>query len=215
MDMVLSSPLQSAFIYFSIASAIPRFLENCFFITIAAMVSKAKYGFTAVAPYPRRSAMCMTSLASPVSTMIPELVRTPAITNLLFTAETAKRAGIGAWFSGKFRSDRIINVIPLAIAFSALSHISEIAFSRACPSPLAGNPMGMLTLRNPLILSSRIRFRSSLASTGCCSLIKRLFCGISDKIFPGLPIKVIKDMTNSSRTGSMGGLVTWAKSCLK
>jgi len=37
----------------------------------------------------------------------------------------------------------------------------------------------------------------------------------SISILPALPMNVAKLMTKRSRIGSIGGLVTWAKNCLK
>src|SRR5438477_555464 len=50
---------------------------------------------------------------------------------------------------------------------------------------------------------------------GCLTLIRRQASGVSAITFGLGPILVTSDMTSSSRIGSIGGLVTWANSCLK
>ncbi|WDT80090.1 MAG: hypothetical protein MPW14_23775 [Candidatus Manganitrophus sp.] len=61
----------------------------------------------------------------------------------------------------------------------------------------------------------RIFARSALVRIGCCTRIRRACSGVSPSRFGLGPMKVTSDITSSSRIGSIGGLVTWAKSCLK
>ena len=63
---------------------------------------------------------------------------------------------------------------------------------------------------NPLILAS-----SRSATMGDRNLNWRQCSGVSSNRFCSRPMKALKEVTSSSRMASRGGLVTWAKSCLK
>ena len=76
-------------------------------------------------------------------------------------------------------------------------------------------PAGITVAVKCGMLSERIRSRSSLERIGWRSLMSRAFLGSSVRTFPGFPMNVIRDMTSSSRIGSIGGFVTWANSWRK
>ena len=65
--------------------------------------------------------------------------------------------------------------------------------------------------------SRRTSSRSSFDSTGWSSLDQPAIARIIpvEHVRRGLPMKVISDITSSSRIESIGGLVTWANICLK
>ena len=50
---------------------------------------------------------------------------------------------------------------------------------------------------------------------GLTTLMTRQFSGFSSSRLPSLPIYMVVEVTISSRIASIGGLVTWAKLCLK
>ena len=64
-------------------------------------------------------------------------------------------------------------------------------------------------------LSRLSRASSSLSRIGISSAICRQFSGPGSSRFPSAPAPVNTEVTSSSRMASSGGLVTWAKSCLK
>ena len=79
----------------------------------------------------------------------------------------------------------------------------------------ASNSAGSVTTLKSSRLTVRSRSMSSLVRIGCGSLSCRQCSGVSSSRFRCLPVNAISDITSPSRSGSIGGLVTWAKSCLK
>ena len=71
------------------------------------MVSNARYGLIAEAPYPISRQKWWASRGSPDSSTSPTRPRVPARTRWWWTALTASRAGIGASISLWPRSDRM------------------------------------------------------------------------------------------------------------
>jgi len=92
------------------------------------------------------------------------------------------------------------------------------ARSRPAAPSLAGQVMSSVAVRKAPSSSSeieRILSRSALVSTGwetSSRLCVPAWC--PSRLGRG-PIIETSDITNSSRIGSIGGLVTWAKFCLK
>ncbi len=64
-------------------------------------------------------------------------------------------------------------------------------------------------------LDERMRSKSALLNTGERNFSRRVWSGLSSRMLPSGPMNVVSDITSFSRMGSMGGLVTWANSCLK
>ena len=91
-----------------------------------------------------------------------------------------------------------------------------MACSRSSLSTL--RKAGRTVVRNPPgpLPSSRRNFSIRTPSRmGEESLICRADWGSGSNRFPSAPRWVSRDMINASRMASTGGLVTWAKSCLK
>jgi len=81
------------------------------------------------------------------------------------------------------------------------------------------NSVGSFTALKPCVpgppSSERILASSSLVRIGEGSASCRQDSGPGSSRLPSGPIEVSEDMMISSRMASTGGLVTWAKSCLK
>ena len=76
--------------------------------------------------------------------------------------------------------------------------------------------MGRVTDVKPRQPSSCLsRASSSLSRIGRSSAIWRHDSGLGSSRLPSPPAPVKTEVTSSSRIASSGGLVTWAKSCLK
>ncbi len=144
----------------------PIFAVSSLLSAIFAITSYARYGLIADAPKPSRSAMCITSRASPVSTIIAELVRICFCIKCLLTAETARRAGIGVVSAGRLRSLKMSSFTPLATQVSAFSHKSVIAFSSSAPEPPSGNLISRVSHLKSAIFRVFMRSKSSLDRIG-------------------------------------------------
>ena len=97
------------------------------------MVSNARYGLMAAAPYPMSSAMWCTSRASPHSTTRPTWVRVFSRIRWWCTAEASSSEGIGASSPLEWRSERMMTLAPSAMASDTLADTSSMA--RRMPSP--------------------------------------------------------------------------------
>ena len=181
---------------------------------MSARVSNARYGLTAPAPYPMSNAKCATSRGSPDSTRIPTLVRVPSLIRWWCTPAVASKLGIGAFFESTPRSERIRIEQPSSIARDAASHSSSIAL-RIKPAELGSNSVDNVLARMPLTSIALIFSISSLVRTGSVIVSWRECSGVSSNRFCSQPIIALVDVTSSSRIASSGGLLTWAKSCLK
>ena len=85
----------------------------------------------------------------------------------------------------------------------------------AAPSA-ATKSIGRVTDANPRQPSSSLSLAIwSLSTMGRSSAIWRHDSGFGSSRFPSPPAPVKTEVTSSSRIASRGGLVTWAKSCLK
>ena len=104
---------------------------------------------------------------------------------------------------------------PKAIASEAWSQIRRTA--RAMPSgPSAtGQVIGTVCERNTEESTPRSDSSSTLRRMGCGMTSWWACSALSASRLRSEPTAVRMDMTTSSRIGSIGGLVTWAKSCLK
>ena len=99
---------------------------------------------------------------------------------------------------------------------------SASAFSRPGPPSSARNRIGIVAdlkaqaPERPLgVASARSFSSSSLLRIGVASLIWWAEAGAGSSRLPSGPIVVSAAITISSRIASIGGFVTWAKSCLK
>ncbi len=124
---------------------------------MSSMVSKARYGLMAAAPYPLRRAMWWTSRASPDSTTRPTRVRVLSRTRWWWTADTSSREGIGARVAVEFRSERTMTSAPSsAMAALTRARTSSMPVRRASPPPAASNSPSMANARNPGVLPSSL-----------------------------------------------------------
>ena len=71
------------------------------------------------------------------------------------------------------------------------------------------------TRRPPASAMARIFSRSALVRIGCVTSSRLCVPAWWPSRFGRGPIIETSDITSSSRIGSIGGLVTWAKFCLK
>ena len=104
---------------------------------------------------------------------------------------------------------------PSATARLTCAHSSSMARSRPAPPSAAGKSMDTVVALKPGRFTWRMRASSSLFSIGVLSLIWRHASGTGSSRLPSGPMLVAIWVTSSSRMPSRGGLVTWAKSCLK
>ena len=131
----------------------------------------------------------------------------------------ASSDGIGTRSGPVSLSDRMMILKPSCTAFSARSQRRKSAPSSPAAPFSAEKVMSRVTVWNWLSAMSPImRIFSSplLAKIGCGATI-RFFSDVPSRsrMFGRGPMKVTSDITSSSRIGSMGGFVTWAKFCLK
>ena len=95
----------------------------------------ARYGFTAAAPYPMRSATWCTSRTSPASTTSEIRVRVPWRSRWWCTALVSSSDGIGASSESESRSDSTTCVTPAAMSASTWAKISSSRACSALPPP--------------------------------------------------------------------------------
>ena len=91
---------------------------NNFFLNLSYKLSKAKYGFTVVAPTPITVAKECVSKHSPDCTFIETYPLSPNLTKFVWIAPTLNRVGIGYLSSEISLSDMTICVIPCLTAIS-------------------------------------------------------------------------------------------------
>ena len=110
----------------------------------------------------------------------------------------------------------------MLLSASTASVASRQMRSTARSSPTspcsAGQVMSMVAVRKAPSTRSeieRIFSRSALVSTGCETSSRLCAPAWWPSRFGRGPIIETSDITSSSRIGSIGGLVTWAKCCLK
>src|SRR5215212_6292825 len=136
----------------------------------------------------------------------------PARTRWWWTLAVASRLGIGAcvWFTPLSLKTRTAD--PALTALSAFSH-SRL---RASSIPSAtGKRMGSVVEIARSSPRARIFSSSAAVRTGWSIRIRLQCFLVSSKRFCSGPRLILSDMTSSSRSGSIGGLVTCAKCCLK
>ena len=107
---------------------------------------------------------------------------------------------------------------PSTMARLARWQSSSIASASPRPPALGSKWIGSVIERKPRAFEpSSWRSLAScwLSRIGVLSLIWRADSGPGSSRFPSAPIVVSADMISFSRIASTGGLVTWAKSCLK
>ena len=95
----------------------------------------------------------------------------------------------------------------------------SMALRRPAPPSATGKSAGSVMDRKPRLRGppsrARNRSRSSLVRTGVGTSSCRQASGVGSSMLPSGPTAVSIPMMISSRMASTGGLVTWAKSCLK
>jgi hypothetical protein len=114
-DMIFSTPLPSAVMTLRTASSgvTPASTPER---TRSSQVSIARYGLTADAPYPTRSATWCTSRTSPASTTRPTFMRVSDRMRWWCTAESISNDGIGARSFVESRSLSTMKVAPSSMA---------------------------------------------------------------------------------------------------
>ena len=122
---------------------------------------------------------------------------------------------MGASSGSTPRSDKIRILAPASTALVAPAHKSSMALASAASPPPALKRMGRVTDLKPAWLMYLSLANSSLVRMGDLSLIRLQLIGFGLSKLRSEPMVVSAEVTNSSRMQSMGGLVTWAKSCLK
>jgi hypothetical protein len=212
---VLRSPFFTEVTYLSTASPGSSGASSVSLSASSRIVERTVWGQIALAPYPRRSAKWMTSRGSPLSTTIDACVRRPLRIRWWCSPAVASSDGIGARAAFMFLSVRMRRVAPPRIALSAWTKSLASAVSRALPSPPAGKRMSRSAAARSGWVDPRSRSMSSGVRIGWTRRSMRQCSGVSSRRFRSLPMKPFSDITNSSRSGSIGGFVTWAKSCLK
>ena len=122
---------------------------------------------------------------------------------------------MGACSASILRSDRMMMVHPSATAADAASQRASMALFSA-PGPSAGLKTDERVTDLAYASSmARIFASSALVRTGRWSLSWRHCWGVSSNRLPSQPKNDSTEVTSSSRIASRGGLLTWAKSCLK
>ena len=104
---------------------------------------------------------------------------------------------------------------PSRIFSDASRQIRSSPSSSACTPPSEWKVVEMVAAGNWRWVTWRIVSRSALLRIGVGTSSRLAWAGPCSSRLPPAPRLVARDMTSSSRIGSMGGLVTWAKSCLK
>ena len=138
LDMTLRTPLPKDLIKLRTAfSGVIPVITPC--RTKSSAVSIAKYGLTAAAPYPIRSATWCTSRTSPASTTSPTLVLVFSRIKWWCTAEVNRREGMGASSASASRSERTMIRAPSAIACDTSALISSNRARRESPPSATKN----------------------------------------------------------------------------
>ena len=107
---------------------------------------------------------------------------------------------------------------PSAMAWSAAAHSASIAASRSGPGgPVGGPEEGR---QRDAAQTGQVEMLRILASSRCVRIGRfritwRQLCGPGLSRLRSAPSATALLVTISSRMASMGGLVTWANSCLK
>ena len=104
---------------------------------------------------------------------------------------------------------------PVAMASWASSQISARRACRPSAPSCTGHVMSIVCDWNHGCSSERSVSSSPLRRIGWSMTSWRACSGASSRRLPSAPTPVPSDMTIDSRIGSIGGLVTCAKSCLK
>ena len=105
---------------------------------------------------------------------------------------------------------------PSSTMESACWHILSNAFLRPSVPSETSNTMGMVSVENPRYLRFLRRSSSLLVMIGCLTLTILQLSGVGESMPPLTgPMYPVMDITSSSLIGSMAGLVTCAKDCLK
>ena len=155
------------------------------------------------------------SRASPVSTTMLVCSRVPSATRCWCTAPSASIAGIGTRSGPSARSETTIRLARPVIAALASRAIRSSAASRPWRPSASGQVASRVVARSEGCEGLAIRSSSSLFSTGWLSTSWIACSGPSESMLPSEPIRDSRLITIDSRTESIGGLVTWAKRCLK
>ena len=183
--------------------------------TSSASDSNIRYGLIALAPKPISVAKWCTSRGSPDSSTRPVCRRVPSRTRWWWTDPTASSDGIGARSGPSARSERIRTLMPSASA--ALASAQTRSTAAASPSAPSVTGQVMSSVRELKTLESTWRSFSSspLRRIGVFIASWRACSGPSSSRLRSEPTPVPTLITIASRIGSIGGLVTCAKSCLK
>mmetsp|Transcript_26802 Transcript_26802/g.86548 ORF Transcript_26802/g.86548 Transcript_26802/m.86548 type:complete len:252 (-) Transcript_26802:1712-2467(-) len=179
----------------------------------------APYGQMPSAPKPSSVQKSCGSLASPESTSRPVMARAFAATRRWWTAPVASSDGMGTRSGPAARCESTSSgAPPCSTAASALAERSTSASRKAVGDALAtssGKVASSVVVFQPLCGEDWRAAISVRVSTGCGRMSRRACASVAASTFASGPTGHWRDMTTSSRIGSMGGLVTCAKSCLK
>ena len=147
--------------------------------------------------------------------MRPRSVRSFLTIKWLWTAEAAKRAGIAAWSLSTPRSERTKILASVLANSSACWHSSSKAAFKPSKPKAGLKRIGKVTdfKRSQSIFLM-------LANSWLVKIGRRMEIAAVPSLFgsvklPEFPNITRVEVTISSRIQSIGGLVTWAKSCLK
>ncbi len=159
LERIFSNPLSKALKRFAwafsgVTLASPRDASS-------ATRSRARYGHTAPAPKPTRSATSATSRTSAVSTMRLTFARRPSRTRWLCTAAVASSAGTGAIVASQVTSLSTSSAKPSSTAFTESASRRQSASSRAAP----GSPSVEKTAASFFARKSVYGLRPSLRSS--------------------------------------------------
>ena len=196
---------------------------------MSSIESSARYGLTAAAPYPMRSAIWCTSRASPVSITRPTFVRVFSRTRWWCTAAVSSSEGMGAQSAVELRSERTMTFAPSAMASETRRRTSSMALRSDSPPAAVGAPAwpawrtsnspSMAKALKPGVSPYSLTYislaRSSRSMTGSGSKIWRHRPHRASSRFASGPIVAASDVTSSSRMASSGGFVTCANNWLK
>ncbi len=104
---------------------------------------------------------------------------------------------------------------PAASASSASAQMRSSAGSRPSSPSASGQVMSIVCDLKSSESTRRSRSSSSSRSTGLSITSWRACSGLSESRLRSEPTSERTLITTASRIGSIGGFVTWAKSCLK
>ena len=150
--------------------------------------------------------------------MIEQDDRSPVSFKRCCTAAVARIIGTAARSLLTFRSDRTTFSVPERTASSASFLMRVIAARRACPdvSPAAGtSKVQSITVSVFFAKASKRRYMPVVMTGLLRTNISRVCEPDSSRILRKFRKRVFKPMTRVSRSGSIGGLVTWLKFCRK